>query len=197
MARAALIERFGEAAYTGGYRVITTLDPRLQEAANKALRDALLDYDARHGYRGPVQHADLRALPKEEDRKSLLDNIPTVGGLTPAVITRLEGQTAGALLANKVTIQIPWSGLSWAHPYIDDNRIGKAPETAADILKEGDVVYLQRISRDKWRLAQIPQVEGALVSLSPANGSIIALTGGFDFYRSKFNRLTPAARQTG
>ena len=197
MARAALIERFGEAAYTGGYRVITTLDPRLQEAANKALRNALLEYDARHGYRGPVQHADLRALPKVEDRKSLLDNIPTVGGLTPAIITHLDGQAAGALLANKVAIQILWSGLSWAHPYIDDNRIGKAPETAADILKEGDIVYLQQISKDEWRLAQIPQVEGALVSLSPANGSIVALTGGFDFYRSKFNRVTQAARQTG
>jgi len=197
MVRASLVDRFGQEAYTGGYKVITSLDSRLQEAANRALRDALLDYDARHGYRGPVRHMDISIFPDEEQRKSVLENIPTVGGLMPAIIIHIEDQMAVAILADNKIIQLPWSGLSWARPYINDNRFGNAPESAADILSVGDIIYIQQTSKNEWRLAQIPQVEGALVAVKPENGSIIALTGGFDFNRSKFNRVTQAARQPG
>jgi len=197
MVRSSLVERFGEEAYTGGYKVITTLDSHLQEAANRALRDALLDYDARHGYRGPIRHLDISIFPDEEQRRSELDNIPNVGGLIPAIIIHVEDQTAIAILANNKTVQIPWTGLSWARPYIDDNRLGNAPATAAEILSVGDIVYLQQVSKNEWRLTQIPQVEGALVAVKPDNGGIIALSGGFDFYRSKFNRVTQASRQPG
>jgi len=197
MVRASLVERFGEEAYTGGYQVTTTVDSRLQNAANKALRDALLDYDARHGYRGPIQHIDITVFPEEEHRKFILANIPNVGGLTPAIIIHVEEQTAIAILANNRTLQIPWSGLSWARPYIDDNRMSNAPETAAEVLQAGDIVYLQQVPGNEWHLAQIPQVEGALVAIRPDNGGIIALTGGFDFYRSEFNRVTQATRQPG
>jgi len=197
MVRATLIDRFGVDAYTGGYKVITTLDSRLQLAANNALRDALFDYDTRHGYRGPVRHVDVSYFPDVEVRDSIFSKIPPAGGLTAAIIIYVEDQTAIALLANNKTVQLSWPGLSWARPYIDDNRIGASPATAADILKTGDVVYVQQLPKNEWRLAQIPQVEGALVSVRPDNGGILALCGGFDFYRSKFNRVTQATRQPG
>lgn len=197
MVRAVMVDHFGNDAYTGGYKVITTIDSRLQKAANRALRDALWDYDERHGYRGQIRHIQIDPFPEEGQRQSIFDKIPTVGGLMPVIVIHVEEQQAIAIGSDNQTLQIPWSGLSWARRYIDDNRYGVAPQTAADVLTPGDVVYVHEQGKEGWRLSEIPQVEGALVSIRPDNGGINALTGGFDFYLSKFNRVTQAARQPG
>ncbi len=94
-------------------------------------------------------------------------------------------------------VEIAWNNIKWARKYIDDNIIGPELGKPADILKSGDIVYIRPNEKGQWQLAQLPEVEGALVSLSPDNGSIVALAGGFDFYRSKFNRVAQADRQPG
>ena len=196
MVRAYMEERAGSDAYSGGYRVYTTLDGDHQEAANQALRKALLDYDVRHGYRGPEFQIDLREAPDATTREKLLADFPRVGGLEPALIINVNEQAATAHTRAHGEIEIPWTGISWARRYIDENRRGGEPETVSDVLSVGDVVRVQQ-TQDGWRLTQVPAVEGGLVATNPLDGAILALVGGFDFYRSKFNRVTQAQRQPG
>ena len=194
MVRAHMEERYGEDAYTAGYKVWTTIDGRLQHAANAALRQTLLEYDARHGFRKPERHvATGNAAPSPQ---SVLEDIPEVGGLVPAVVTSVDARTVAAWARNEGPVEIELESMEWARSYINENRLGDEPKGADAVLKAGDVIRLQRAG-DGWSLAQVPDVEGALVSLDPDDGSILALTGGFDFYRSKFNRATQAKRQPG
>ncbi len=197
MVRSAMLEQYGELAYTAGFTVITTVDSRLQRAANEALRKALIDYDTRHGFRGPEDNIALGNLSEAEDLLHVFTGKPVIGGLLPGLVIRLGDKEATVLLADGQLIQIPWDGLKWARPYIDDNHLGRVPETAGDILQEGDLIRVLPMTNDSWRLAQLPAVEGALVSLNPDNGGILALVGGFDFKRNKFNRVTQATRQPG
>ena len=197
MVRSYLVSLYGDDAYTSGYNVITTVSTKLQRAANKALQAALLEYDARHGYRGPERHVALAANAGEEQWRQAVADIETVGGLEPAVVTAIGEETITTYTPQDRIIEIPWEQLSWARPYIDDNRVGAKPRRAADIVRVGDIVRLQLMADNQWRLAQLPLVEGALVSLDPHNGAILALTGGFDFNRSKFNRVMQADRQAG
>ncbi len=194
MARVFMEERLGEDAYTGGYRVHTTLDPRLQQAASRSLRQALLAYDRRHGYRGPELKLDPELEP-EAVEKAIAD-IADVGGLKPAVVLSLEEQAVTALVKNTGEVQIPWAGLEWARRHIDENRIGPELTRADEILSPGDVIRVE-LKEDGWHMAQVPEVEGAIVALDPNDGAVLALSGGFDFYRSKFNRVIQAERQPG
>ncbi len=200
MVRAHMVSLFGdEQTYTHGYKVITTIDSRLQEAANSALRRALLDYDARHGYRGVAGHVDFANMPEIEAWSQLFRETPKIKYLSTAIVLALEEQAITVLLnseAGQVT-RIPWGGLSWARKYLDDNRRGPKLKRAAEIVGVGDLIYLQPDPKHGWRLSQLPQPEGALISLSARDGHIIALIGGYDFYRSKFNRVTQANRQPG
>ena len=195
MARARMEELYGEDAYTAGYKVWTTLDGRLQSAANAALRQTLLEYDARHGFRGSERHVAAGGS-EGPSPQSLLEDIPEVGGLVPAVVTSVDARTVAVWARNEGPVEIALESMEWARPYISENRRGEEPKGADAVLKAGDVIRLQRAGGG-WRLVQIPDVEGALVSLDPEDGSIVALTGGFDFYRSKFNRVTQAERQPG
>jgi penicillin-binding protein 1A len=197
MVRADMVQRYGTDAYTAGYQVYTTLNAAHQREANQALRDALLAYDQRHGYRGAEKHIDLAQQPDQDSWNKLLSDLPVVGGLLPGLVTKVEDKSITVYLGKDGSIQIGWDGLHWARRYIDDNHRGPTPKKAGDILKPGDVVRVQRIGDAKWRLAQIPQVSGALVSLNPRDGAIEALVGGFDYYQSKFNRVTQARRQPG
>jgi penicillin-binding protein 1A len=201
LVRAEMVTRFGEEAYTGGYRVDTTIVGRLQDAATRALREALDDYDRRHGYRGPERHVSLGELPDQAARDELLGTLSEVAELRAALITDVDKRQASVYLGNGEAIQVPWKGLSWARPQIDENRQGPRPKAAADLLEPGDLVRLLRVVPENdppyWRLAQIPAVEGALVSLDPTDGAILALVGGYDFYHSKFNRAVQAKRQPG
>ena len=197
MVRSDLVTRFGDDAYTAGYKVYTTIDSRLQEDANTAIRQALLEYDRRHGYQGPQKHVDISQNRDPQQWRDTLDQMAVFGGLQPALITAARTDTATALLADGRQVQIPWQGLEWARRYIDENTRGPAPQQASDVVSPGDVVRLQAMADGTWELAEVPQVEGALVSLRPRDGAIVALTGGFDFYYSKFNRALQAARQPG
>ena len=189
MVRNYMYEKYGENAYTDGYKVYVTIDTRLQQAAQESLRQALLEYDRRHGYRGPVSHLDFNAETPVAEIRTQLDAIPEVGNLKPALIHKIKEQSVTALLANGDQIQIPWQGLSWA---ARGNN-----QTAGAIVKTGDVVYVQETTPKQWALAQIPLPGGAIVSINPHDGAILALTGGFDFFQTKFNRAIQAKRQPG
>ena len=197
MVRSEMVERYGPQAYTSGFEVITTVDVTHQSAANKALRDDLIAYSKRHGYRGVEAHVDTTEVSQEDRGAALLSDYPAVGGLVAALVTQVDGQTAQLQLGDGAELQLDWEGLDWASPYRGVNRKGAAPKQASDILVPGDIVRVRELEDDRWELSQVPAVEGALVALRPVDGAILALVGGFDFYNSKFNRVTQAQRQPG
>ncbi|MEX2352947.1 MAG: penicillin-binding protein 1A, partial [Gammaproteobacteria bacterium] len=196
MVRRDLVEQYGDEATTAGFRVYTTIRDRNQAAANHALRTAVLEYDVRHGYRGPESHTELDTLTEDQHRE-LLETFPVIANLYPALITEVREQSVTAYLTGIGSIDIEWDGLQWARIYLNENSMGPAPASAADILKAGDIIRVIEDNNGQWKLSQLPSVEGALISLSSRDGSVLALTGGFDFYRSSFNRVTQAKRQPG
>ncbi len=197
MIRKQLIEQYGNSAYISGLQVTTTIIDKNQTAANQALRKALSDYDERHGYRGPEHQYDLKAEDDETTWKRLLESFPTIGHLYPALVVQVNDQSITTYLSGLGLIDIEWSGLSWARAHLSENRRGAKPKSVSEFLKTGDVVRVSEDSEGKWKLAQIPEVEGGFVSMDPNDGATMALVGGFDFQRSKFNRVTQAYRQPG
>ena len=200
MVRNAMLEQFGEAAYTEGYKVYTTIDSRLQSAANQALRKALLAYDQRHGYRGAEANWGSYHSELQLEWQTRLEALDPINGLLPAVVIAVADKSITVLLAEGELKQIPWSGLSWARPKRNSKYPGPAPKQAADIVKIGDVVRVMALvdeGKTRWRLTQIPDIEGALVSLNPQDGAVEALVGGFSYQKSNFNRVLQAARQPG
>lgn len=205
MVRRDMLSRYGEATYTAGYQVVTTLDSRLQTAADYALRNGLLEFTRRRGYRGPLAHFDLSANVLEapfeewpaEIRQTLEQYAP--GGLSVALVTAVDetDNSVKAILGNGASLTIPWRGLAWAKPFIDRATTGPAPESAADVLTPGDVVLVMRTASASWALAQAPLAQSAVVSIDPQDGAISGLSGGFDFATSKFNRASQAYRQPG
>lgn len=195
MARLEMIERFGTAAYTDGYHVYTTVDSQLQEQANRSLRQGLIDYDRRHGYRGAeANHAD--ADPAEWPR--LLRGYPSLGGLRAAVVSEVRADEASIVMRNGETGTIAWEDMRWARPYLSANSMGPQPRKPTDVLQPGDVIRVQSSDEPgRYLLSQLPKAQSALVSLSPQDGSIMALTGGFSFLQSNYNRVTQARRQPG
>ncbi len=197
MVRKDLIDLHGEDVYTSGLNVYTTLIDRNQTAANHALRKALLEYDERHGYRGAEQHIELQAGMTGNDWGKILSEYSVVNGLYPGLVVSLAEKSIGVYMTGIGVIEVDWPGLSWARKYITENRRGAAPVKAEQIVQTGDIVRIIEDSEGNWRLSQIPSVEGGLISLDPHNGAILALVGGFNFYHSKFNRVTQAFRQPG
>jgi len=199
MVRSDMIERFGEEAYTGGYSVYTTIDGKAQTAANGAVRAALDAYTERHGYYGA--ESTVSPLPEEtEALDGILADRPHVGELRPAIVTSVAEKSATVYHGDGTDATLDWSQINWAKPYITNNRQGRAPKTAGDVLAVGDVIRVRPVvikEQPAWRLAQVPQAAGALVAIDPNNGAIRALVGGYDFYQSKFNRVTQARRQPG
>ncbi len=204
MVRQYMVQAYDEKTYAGGFHVYTTINSKDQQVAVKSLRNGLLDYDRRHGYRGAAGHVTIRGEPDKETLDDVLKDYRVVGDLLPAVVLKVNDTNIQAYTQDGATVDIGWGGLSWARPYVDENTAGTAPKNAADILKLGDIIYLESIEDPAqqqvvgpWRLAQIPEVAGALVALRPSDGAVLALTGGFDFYQSGFNRVTQAERQPG
>ncbi|MGH8316343.1 MAG: penicillin-binding protein 1A, partial [Steroidobacterales bacterium] len=188
-------QKYGERVYSEGFRVITTLDSSLQSAANLALRVGLIEYDRRHGYRGASGHeAQLPTSPEGADQ--ILDGYPTVGGLLPAFVTSVHEQSAVVTIKGGRSATIPWSGLFWARAAGRDGGVGPEIKKAADVLHTGDVVYVL-VTGNLVELAQVPDAQSALVAIDPRDGAVAALTGGFDFFNSKFNRAVQARRQPG
>jgi penicillin-binding protein 1A len=198
MARVAMLQRFGPAALTDGYAVTTTVDSRLQRAADEAAWRAILEYDRRHGYRGP---AERLVAGTDEDPRALTAAFlrhPPRGNLSPAVVSAVGERSATARLRNGAQVELPWEGLSWARPALGKGEaLGPSPKSASDIVAVGDFIYLELQPDGRAQLAQLPIVSGAIVALQPRDGSIVALVGGFDFNESKYNRVTQAQRQPG
>jgi penicillin-binding protein 1A len=204
MVRREMLERYGDETYTAGYQVVTSLDSRLQRAGNYAVRNGLLEFTRRRGYRGPITTVELppempgmtiREWPPE--LLSVLDRYAP-GGLSVALVARVgEDNTADIVFRDGTAAVIPWNGMSWAKPFIDRETTGPAPETALEVLTPGDVIYVMPTTAGFWALAQLPDAQAALVSVDPRDGAITSLVGGFDFGMTKFNRVTQAARQPG
>jgi penicillin-binding protein 1A len=197
MARAALVEQYGEEAYTFGYSVYTTLESAKQKAAVQAVQDGILNYERRHGYRGAEGTLPLAQLSQPEAVAELLASMNTVGALVPAVVSKISENKEKALvsLADQ-QIELTAEDLQWAREYKNVDSLGSKPKNVADVLAEGDIIRVMQ-TEEGWQLAQIPTVSSALVSMRSADGAIIALTGGFDYFTSKFNRATQALRQPG
>lgn len=202
MVRSEITRQFGEDAYTKGLRVYTTIDGRLQQAANTSLRTALLAYDERHGYRGAEQHVELDGqVELQEERvkmwEAALEDLSPYGDLLAALVIETGEQEARVYVRGGRLINLNWAAMSWARPYINVNAVGNEPEKTADVLKVGDIIRIYKDGNGEWRMGQVPEVQGALVALMPNDGAIKALVGGYDFQQSKFNRAVQAKRQAG
>ena len=210
MAHNEVLKRYGkEQAYTEGYKVFTTVTAKLQTAAEQALVNNLLNYDQRHGYRGPLTSlrpqttsatnaTDIQIVPlSQEELTKAFSEATYYQMLVPAIVIAVEDKSVSIQLRNKGTATIEWQGLAWARSHINDQKQGKPPKTAKDILKYGDVILVSKMPDNNYRLGQLPTASAAIVSLSPNDGAIKAAVGGFSFKQSQFNRVTQAKRQVG
>lgn len=214
MARAQMIEWLGDKAYTGGYKVYTTINSEHQVAANKALRRALQSYEQRHGFRLPGK-ATAEDAESQETVDEILASMPGYGDLEAAMVVESGDAIARAQLQGGLIVEVPWSNMAWASPMSEEDSELRLYSRPSELLSPLDLVYLQHLQEvpeppelkegetapllpvPGYALAQMPDVEGALVSIAPQTGKITALVGGYDFYRSKFNRVTQAYRQPG
>ncbi|WP_286263384.1 penicillin-binding protein 1A [Thalassotalea atypica] len=220
MAHQMMLDKYGkEEAYTGGYKVYLSTPSHLQQAAQQAVINNLLDYDKRHGYRGPIRSIrqelreyysskksslttdELNEAPifepiTEQEIVETLSQVSTIQHLIPAIVTDVAEQNATIAIAADEFANIAWTGMSWAREYISDQKQGAAPKLANEILAVGDVIWVSKID-EGYQLNQLPQASAALVALSPDSGAIKAAVGGFSFKQSQFNRATQAKRQVG
>jgi penicillin-binding protein 1A len=192
MARAAVFEQYGEPAYVSGLSVYTTIRRKDQEAATEGLRHGVIEYDRRHGYRGPEGFAALPASGAELDDaiEEALQDRDTVSDLAAAVVLEASPREVKAVMRRGDEVTITGEGLRFAARGLVD----KNPDRA---IRRGSIIRLQPGEKGSYGIAQLPKVEAALVGLDPANGAILALAGGFDFGASKFNHATQAWRQPG
>ena len=203
LVRGELYETYGDALYTTGYVVTTTLDSRRQKAAVNALRAALMAYDERHGYRGPegdvrnppegstpVSADDLDEIEPEDDGEQavsvleMLDARPKVTNMPVAAVTESSLEKITALTREHGLVELPAEAFEWAK--LDQDTLPQP----------GHIIRLLK-TEDGFQLSQLPEVQGAFVSLDPQDGSVQALVGGFDYFLGKFNRVTQARRQPG
>lgn len=197
MVRGEMFQRYGEEAYTAGYKVYTTIDSRLQTAADKALRQALHEYDERHGYRGTKTRIDLKQIKTDKEWDGQLTAIGDAGDTAPGIVLAAKDRSADVYMVKSGVVQLNWEGMKWARKYLNQDSQGPYPRSAKDLLKPGEVIRLRLLDNGEWALSQTPKVEGALVSVDAKNGAILAMSGGFDFAHSSFNRVTQAQRQPG
>jgi penicillin-binding protein 1A len=198
MARKEAVDRFGDAAYTDGYKVFTTVDSTMQMTAQVAVINGLMNYDERHGYRGPERRFAPSTDPDMEDWQDLLQTMPALGGLEAMAIVSVADKSISLLKSNGDRLELDWQqGLSDKRPYLTEDSRGPSPKSAKDFLHPGDVVRVGKDKDGQPRLSQVPEAQSALVSLDPNSGAIRALVGGFDFNQSHFNRVLQGTRQPG
>ncbi len=205
--RREVIDLYGEdGLYEDGLSIRTTLQPRLQKIAQKSLRDGLIEYDRRHGWRGPVTTYD----PESPDGwKRQLEAIPTPKGADPwklAAVLEVGEKSVSIGLVDGTRGTIPMSELKWARKWLKNQRYGGVPSTPGHVLSLGDVVLVEAVTKtpkgndypeNTFALRQIPDVNGGLIAIDPHTGRVLAMSGGFSFDRSSFNRATQAIRQPG
>lgn len=179
MVRQKLLELYGEQIYSSGLKVYTTMDSLLQKTAENALRNTLHSYDERHRFWSPPQ----KNIAKTDNFAEL----PIVGDTLPAYVLSVSSNSLSVKLQNNAVIEIPGNNLRWP----------QRQKRLSQLVKPGDIVRVRELADNTWALTQIPQVEGAFASINPRNGAILALTGGFDFFRNKYNRAIQSKRQPG
>ena len=197
MVRKEMLSKYGEFAYTGGYEVYTTINSRLQVTANQAIATGLEDYDQRHGYRGAEAHFDLTDNHTTSNWDDILAPYKVVAGLAPGLVTEIDEEVALIYQPDGQTIAMTLEDMQWAKKFISRDRVSFEPKSVMDVLKKGDIVRTQLGDVGQRKLSQLPETEALLVSLSPRDGSIIALVGGYNYARSKFNRVVQSRRQPG
>ena len=194
--RRELFERHGQDIYSG-FEAHTTLHSTLQAAAQQAVRRGLLEYDRRHGYRGPAARLSDDADGSSPAAVStVLADYPPSSGLRPAVVVSVGERQVGVRRKDGEPLTIGWDGLRWARPFLSTDSMGPVPNRASDVVAAGDVVYVEE-SADMARLAQLPAIQGALVALDPRTGAMRAVVGGWDFHTHQFNHALQARRQPG
>ena len=197
--RQQLVARYGADVYSSGYEATTTIDAHLQDVATKAVRDGVFRYDRRHGYRGPVAHIDL---PEDPERKanSGADRARTRIRRTwvskRAWSLRWTAPAFQPCARNGETVSIGLDGYKWAARLIDANSRGCAADQGGRRRRAGDVVWLKQL-KEGWTLSQMPEIQATLVAMSPANGAVKAIVGGFDFAANQYNHALQASRQPG
>ena len=197
MVRKEMLSNFGESAYTGGYEVYTTIDSGFQTAANQAITDGLEAYDHRHGYRGAEANFNLEEHNTPQSWDEILRPYKPVAGLAPGLVTEADEDIALVYQPDGQTIALTLTDMQWARKFISRDRVGFEPKNVGEVLKTGDIIRTRLRDGGKRELAQLPETEALLVSLSPKDGSIKALVGGYDYTRSKFNRVVQSRRQPG
>ena len=198
MVRQEMVKRYGNNAYTDGYKVYTTVTRRLQQSAQEAVRNNVMAYDMRHGYRGPTSvlwKVGEPAWGQAQIVKALKD-LPLYGPLHPAVVTHVQSDEATVMMKDGSNVSLTMAGVRWARAFKSDTAQGPTPKSITQVLQPGQQVWVRQVG-ETWWLGQVPDVNSALVSLDPANGAVRALVGGFDFNQSMFNRATQALRQVG
>ena len=186
MVRQVVVNDFGDGVYDAGLSVYTTLSSSLQNDAVNSLQQGLIAYTNRHGYRRPVIHLGDPDPANFVTWQNRLASLGNPANLIPAAVLSTNDQSIHALVADGSKITIHWSGLSWTHVH-----------SADELARPGDVIWLTTDDAGDWLLTQLPIVQGAIVSMNPQNGAILALSGGFDYQLSNFNRVTQAQRQPG
>ena len=221
-----MIQQYGLGAYREGYEVYTSIDSRMQKAANQSIAEGLEEYDRRHGFRKPKNLKDLFpkgfsnmnleaqvnyiTLELERDSEgdsdgpsfervsNFLEEFTETNNRFPGFVLKADKELK-VLVKNGDIVSISWSGrMDWARPYINENRRGAKPKNYKDLLLFGDLVWIEKEQvTGELFLTQIPDLQGSLVSIDPNNGSIKALVGGYDFYLSKFNRAEQSSPLLG
>ncbi len=209
--RRQLDNRYGEEKlYKGGLSVRTTLDPRLQTIADKVLRDGLEIYDRRHGWRGPVARLpDGTRLDIKVEWRRALAKIPPVKGVGAhllAVVVGVSPKEALIGFAEGANGRIPLAEMKWARPWMKNQKRGPKVTSPADVLVPGDIIVVDTLTANAkgvaypagtFGLRQLPDIDGSIVALDPHTGRILAMSGGYSYERSQFNRVTQAMRQPG
>ncbi|MDN3679421.1 PBP1A family penicillin-binding protein [Vibrio tapetis subsp. quintayensis] len=209
LARAWMVERYGEEAYTSGMRIYTTIKSDLQSSANDAAINNLLDYDERHGYRGEerILWKDGEANWDDETMAKHLKKVPTYGQITPAIVLNVTNKAADVYIKNEGHTTLEWDGMKWARRFITDKKQGSAPKNATEIITTGEQIWVRQVQspatdeeleqQTTWKLSQVPVANTAFIAMNPENGAVMSLVGGFNFVHSKFNRATQSVRQVG
>ena len=192
MVRQMLYERFGDDAYAKGYRVYTTITKADQEEAYAALRRGVMDFDKRHGYRGPDGYIELppEGQPDDVIEEALAEESDS-DDLEPAVVLAAGAKQVRAYRRGGEVVTISGEGLKFAQKMLDDKV---APNKR---IRRGALIRIEQDDKHNWQILQLPDVEAALIAVSPSDGRVRALVGGFDFNRNKFNHVTQAWRQPG
>ena len=191
MVRQAVYEQYREDTYTQGFTVYTTIRQQDQLAAYQAVRKSVLDYDRRHGYRGPEGFVDLRNGSGDELLEEALQDITDNDDLIPAVVLASSPKLVRAYTKGGEVAELSGEGLRFAQRALSD-KVALNQRIVA-----GSIVRVQKDEKGVWQIGQLPQVEAAFVSADPRNGAVLALVGGFDFNRNQYNHITQAWRQPG